>query len=112
MHITTVTGGDTALIPIVLNEKEVELYAAIVPAEQMPFPVILGRYIPGMQVTWNMKMVGQEGTVLQLEQTTAAPASAASCLGNEQLDQTTASPALTVGGSNKKQSRRKKFELM
>lgn len=38
----------------------------------MPFPVILGRYIPGAKVTWSLRIeIGKE-EALNLEQTTNA----------------------------------------
>ena len=49
-----------------------KLYAAIVPAESMPFPVILGRYIPGAKITWGLRVETAEGEVVGLEQTTNA----------------------------------------
>ena len=78
VHIATATGGDTtayptALVPAVINGRAVELYAAVVPASRMTFPVILGRYIPGAKVTWALKVETQDGEVLKLEQTTDAP---------------------------------------
>ena len=40
------------------------------PAERLPYPVILGRFIPGKKVVWSMKVTDEHGTVLQLTQET------------------------------------------
>lgn len=78
VSIATATGGDpttypTALIPTSINDRTVMLYAAIVPADNMPFPVIMGRFIPGTRVTWNLRVETEEGEVINLEQTTNVP---------------------------------------
>ena len=77
VSIGTAAGEDpamypTALIPTLINDLSVKLYAAIVPAGSMPFPVILGRYIPGAKVTWGLRVETAEGEVVGLEQTTNA----------------------------------------
>ena len=36
----------TVLVPATVNGKQLELFAAVVPADRMTCPVILGRYIP------------------------------------------------------------------
>ena len=43
------------------------------PAERLPYPVILGCYIPGKTVSWSMKVSDESGTVIQLTQETEAP---------------------------------------
>ena len=78
VRIATATGGDTttyptALVPAEINGSAVELYAAVVPASRMTFPVILGRYIPGARVTWALKVETQDGEILNLEQATDSP---------------------------------------
>ena len=41
----------TVLVPATVNGKQLELFAAVVPADRMTCPVILGRYIPGKKVS-------------------------------------------------------------
>ena len=77
VSISTATGEDpvmypTALVPTCINGHTVILYAAVVPADNMPFPVILGRYIPGAKVTWSLRVETPEGEVVDLAQTTNA----------------------------------------
>ncbi len=62
----------TALVPATVNGREMELFAAVVPAEKMTYPVILGRFIPNMEVKWTMEVGNDEGTLLKLQQTTEA----------------------------------------
>ena len=62
----------TALVATEVNNKTIELFAAILPAEAMPYPVILGRYIPGMTVTWSMTVGNDNETIFQLEQDTCS----------------------------------------
>ena len=62
----------TALVETEVNNKTIELFAAVLPAEATPYPVILGRYIPGMTVTWSMTVGNDKETVFQLEQDTCS----------------------------------------
>ena len=59
----------TVLVPATVNGKQLELFAAVVPADRMTCPVILGRYIPGKKVSWTMKVEDENGTVFKLDQT-------------------------------------------
>ena len=58
----------TVIVPAVVQGKPMELYAAVMPAKRLPYPVILGRYIPGKTVVWSMKVTNEHGTILQLTQ--------------------------------------------
>lgn len=60
----------TAIVPATVQGKELELFAAIMPAERLPYTVILGRYIPGKRVIWSMRVADEHGTVFQLSQET------------------------------------------
>lgn len=67
------TSYPTALVSAIVNGREMELFAAIVPAKKLSYPVILGRFIPNMEVKWTMEVGnGDQGTVLKLQQTTEA----------------------------------------
>ena len=62
----------TAIVPATVQGKELELFAAIMPADRLPYSVILGRYIPGKRVIWSMRVADEYGTVFQLSQETAS----------------------------------------
>ena len=62
----------TVIVPAEVQGKRMELFAAVMPAERLPYPVILGRFIPGKKVAWSMKVTDEHGTVLQLTQETEA----------------------------------------
>ena len=51
----------TVIVPAVVQGKPMELYAAVMPAKRLPYPVILGRYIPGKTVVWSMKVTDVHG---------------------------------------------------
>ena len=73
-YITTTgvaTSYPTALVTAIVNGREIELFAAVVPAEKRSYPVILGRFIPNMEVKWTMEVGNDEGTLLKLQQTEA-----------------------------------------
>ena len=46
----------TVIVPAVVQGKKFQLFAAVMPAERLPYPVILGRYFPGKTVSWSMKV--------------------------------------------------------
>lgn len=74
-YITTTgvaTSYPTALVTAIVNGRKIELFAAVVPAEKTSYPVILGRFIPNMEVKWTMEVGNDEGTLLKLQQTTEA----------------------------------------
>ena len=62
----------TALVEAQVNNKTIELFAAVLPAQAMPYPVILGRYIPGMTVTWSMTVGNDKEIIFQLQQDTCS----------------------------------------
>ena len=44
-----------------MGSQDVQLYTAIAQAGSMPFQVILGRHIPGLKVTWSLKIKNDTG---------------------------------------------------
>jgi len=76
--ITTVAGEEpgsypTAIVPAVVGGRAIQLFAAIAPAESMSFQIILGRHIPGLKVTWSLKIETEDEILVDLKTTTAAP---------------------------------------
>jgi hypothetical protein len=53
----------TVAVPAEVDGKKLELYAAVMPEQLLPYPVILGRYIPGKKVAWSMTVSDERGTV-------------------------------------------------
>jgi len=83
----------TAIMPAMVQGKELEVFAAIMPAERLPSPVILGRYIPGKKVVWSMKVTDEHGTVFQLTQETG-------------VNKQTTNPSSTVTNNRSEESHR------